>query len=251
MDTATTPLTVGGCLGDAFNHISKQWRAWLGSALVYFGGVFGMVFVLVVPLAVVGVFGVAFISAASGGEPDDTMMMLMLAPLVLFGFVFWLALVYIGAIAPLGMARLALLALRGEPTSYWEVFHYARSPGTAIALFFLNLLITLPLLCLGIVPGMIYAIAAGFAPYLIVDRGLGALEAIQGSIELFRSSWGALVLLWLAIIGLTFILSNVPVIGSFAMMLIQSAALGIAYLQLTGQTVGGLDDAGLPRNAAA
>ncbi|MCK6517252.1 hypothetical protein L6R46_19600, partial [Myxococcota bacterium] len=73
MDTATTPLTVGGCLGDAFNHISKQWRAWLGSALVYFGGVFGMVFVLVVPLAVVGVFGVAFISAASGGEPDDTM----------------------------------------------------------------------------------------------------------------------------------------------------------------------------------
>jgi hypothetical protein len=154
MDTATTPLTVGGCLGDAFNHISKQWRAWLGSALVYFGGVFGMVFVLVVPLAVVGVFGVAFISAASGGEPDDTMMMLMLAPLVLFGFVFWLAIVYIGAIAPLGMARLALLALRGEPTSYWEVFHYARSPGTAIALFFLNLLITLPLLCLGIVPGI-------------------------------------------------------------------------------------------------
>ena len=95
------------------------------------------------------------------------------------------------------------------------------------------------------------AFAAGFAPYFVVDRGLGALEAIQASIELFRSSLGPLLLLWLAIIGLTFILSNVPVIGSFAMMLIQSAALGIAYLQLTGQTIGGLNEQGLPREATA
>lgn len=251
MDTPLAPLTVGGCLGDAFNHISKHWRAWLGSVLVYFGGVMGMIFVVFVPLAVMGAIGFVALGAASGGQPNDTVLMLLLAPLLVVTLVFWLAMMYISAIAPLGMARLSLLALRGEPTTYWEVFHYARSPGVALGLFFLNLLITLPLVCLGIIPGILFAFAAGFAPYFVVDRGLGALEAIQASIELFRSSWGPLLLLWLAIIGLTFILSNVPVIGSFAMMLIQSAALGIAYLQLTGQTIGGLNEQGLPREATA
>ncbi|MBK9646276.1 MAG: hypothetical protein IPO67_14175 [Deltaproteobacteria bacterium] len=66
MDTTLAPLTVGGGLGDAFNHLSKNWHAWIGSALVYFGGVFGVVFVLIMPLVFVGVFGVAFFSAASG-----------------------------------------------------------------------------------------------------------------------------------------------------------------------------------------
>ena len=75
------------------------------------------------------------------------------------------------------------------------------------------------------------------------------MEAIQASIELFRSAWGSLLLLWFAIVGLTLVLSNVPVIGAFAMMLVQSAAMGIAYLQLTGQTIGGLDERGLPRKA--
>ena len=80
MDTAITPLTVGGCLGDAFNHIGKQWRAWMGSALVYFGGVFGLVFVLLFPLMFVGIFGFAFVGAASGGQPDSGMMLLLFAP---------------------------------------------------------------------------------------------------------------------------------------------------------------------------
>ncbi|MBK9646275.1 MAG: hypothetical protein IPO67_14170 [Deltaproteobacteria bacterium] len=178
-------------------------------------------------------------------------MLLVLAPVVLLGLVFWLAMMYIAAIAPLGMARLSLLALRGEPTTYWEIFHYARTPGPAMGLFFLDLLITFPLFCLGFIPGLVFRVAALFAPYLMVDRGLGPLEAIQGSIELFRSSWRTMLLLWVAIIGLTIIFSNVPVIGAFAMMLVQSAAIGIAYLQLTGQTIGGLDDDGLPRRAPA
>jgi hypothetical protein len=249
MDISITPITVGGCLSDAFNHLGKCWRAWLGSALVYFGGTMGLVFVVVVPVAVLGVFGVAFISAASGGQPDDTTMLLVLAPVLLMGGVFALAMFYIAAIVPLGMARLSLLALRGEPTTYWEVFHYARSPGVALGLFFLNMLIAFPLLCLGFFPGLIYGFAAGFAPHFIVDRGLGPLEAIQASVELFRSAWGTLLLLWFAIIGLTLVLSNVPVIGAFAMMLVQSAAMGILYLQLTGQTIGGLDERGLPRKA--
>ncbi|MBK7758515.1 MAG: hypothetical protein IPI35_19390 [Deltaproteobacteria bacterium] len=251
MDTVLAPLTVGGCLSDAFNHLSKRWRAWVGSALVYFGGVFGVVFMLVMPLVFVGVFGLAFVSAASGGNPDSAVMLLLLAPVVLMGVVFWLGMMFIAAIVPLGMARLSLRALRCESTTYWEIFHYARTPGPAIGLFFLNLLITFPLLCLGILPGLIYGVAALFAPLLMVDRELGPLEAIQGSIELFRSSWGPMLLLWVAIIGLTIIFSNVPVIGAFAMMLVQSAAIGIAYLQLTGQTIGGLDDDGLPRRAPA
>ena len=249
MDTAITPLTVGGCLGDAFNHIGKQWRAWMGSALVYFGGVFGLVFVLLFPLMFVGIFGFAFVGAASGGQPDSGMMLLLFAPLALLSLVFFLAMMFIGAIAYLGMARLSLLALRGEPTTYWEVFHYARSPGPALGLFFLVMLITFPLFCLGFIPGIVFGVAVLFAPYLVVDRGLGPLEAIQGSIELFRSSWGVMLLLWFALIALNFIMSNIPLLGPFAMMLVQSSAFGIAYLQLTGQTVGGLDEQGLPRKA--
>ena len=107
------------------------------------------------------------------------------------------------------------------------------------------------LLCLGIIPGVVYFFVSGFAPYFVVDRGFGASEAIQGSIKLFRSSRGTLLLLWLAIIGLTFILTNISIIGAFAMMIIESAALGIAYLQLTGQTIGGLNEQGLPREATA
>jgi hypothetical protein len=250
METTLTPLTVGGCLSDAFNHVSKQWRAWIGSALVYFGGMFGLIIVLVMPVTFVAVFGAAFVGAASGGQPDSGMMLLLLAPMLLLGLVFFLAMLFIAAIAYLGMARLSLLALRGEPTTYWEVFHYARAPGQALSLFFLVMLITLPLFCLGVIPAIIFGIMALFAPYLMIDRGLSPMEAIQGSIELFRSSWVPLTLLWLALVALNLILSNIPIIGAFAMMLIQPAAFGIAYLQLTGQTIGGLDDVGLPRKAA-
>lgn len=249
MDTPVTPLTVGGCLGDAFNHLSKQWRAWVGSAMVYFGGALGLAFIVVVPAAFLALFGFAFVSAAAAGQPDDMVVALLIAPVVVIGLVCWLGLMYLAAIVPLGMARLALRALRGEPTTIWELLHYARSPGSAIVLFLLNMVITLPLFCLGFFPAFIYAFAASFAPHLIVDRDLSPWEAIQGSIELFRSAWGPLTLLWFANVGLTLVLSNLPVLGAFAMMLIQAAAMGIAYLQLTGQTIGGLDDEGLPRKA--
>jgi hypothetical protein len=251
MDPVIAPLTVGGCLSDAFNHLSKRWRDWLGSMLVYFGGAFGLVFIITVPMVLIGAFGVAFVGAAQGGEPDSGTMMLLLAPVLVVGLVLWLGLMFVAAIVPLGTARLALLALRGQPTTYWELFHYARAPGPAIMLFLLNLLITLPLLCLGVFPGLIYAFAASFAPHLMVDRDLSPLEAIQGSIELFRASWGPLMLLWLANVGLTLVLSNIPVIGAFGMMLVQAAAMTIAYLQLTGQTIGGLNGQGLPRKAQA
>ena len=251
MDTTLAPLTVGGGFGDAFNHLSKNWHAWIGSALVYFGGMMGLAFVVIIPLVTVAVFGVAIFGATRGGPADDSTMLLVVAPLALFGLVFCLAMLYLMAISYLGTARLSLLALRGEPTTYWEIFHYARTPGPALGLFFLVTLIAFPLFCLGFIPGLVFRVAALFAPYLMVDRGLGPLEAIQGSIELFRSSWRTMLPFWFALAGLSLIMRTFPLLGAFAMMLVQSAAIGIAYLQLTGQTIGGLDDDGLPRRAPA
>ncbi|MDF1523156.1 MAG: hypothetical protein P1P87_10100 [Trueperaceae bacterium] len=74
-----------------------------------------------------------------------------------------------------------------------------------------------------------YALFAGFAPYLVADRGMDAFAAIATSFRLVRHRWGALLVLRLQL-GALLALAALPLglgliwAGPYAV-----AALGVAF----------------------
>ncbi len=169
--------------------------------------------------------------------------------------VFSLLLAGVNAIFFGGLYKMALRQARGEPISVAGLFsgfpqalpllmvavavsggvallegaclgllHLAHVPVT-LAASLSSLLIVLPTL---VVQGLLM-----FAPLLIVDKGVGAGEAIQGSLRLVRDQWVMAVLAYfvLALIGgLGVIACGVGMLATYPVFLISIAA---GYLALT------------------
>lgn len=87
-------------------------------------------------------------------------------------------------------------------------------------------------LILLIVPGIILAIALSFAPYLVIDKRLGAIAALKESIRLTRGNRWKLFLLMLAICGLNIVGALALLVGLFVSVPVSMLAIAHAYRTL-------------------
>jgi|CXWL01.1.fsa_nt_gi uncharacterized membrane protein len=89
-------------------------------------------------------------------------------------------------------------------------------------------------LVLLIVPGIIFALMFSMAGFLVVEKGMGPIEALKESARLTKGSRWKLFLLGLALTGLT-ILGIIPLmLGLFVVVPLSMLALVHAYRTLTG-----------------
>ena len=77
-----------------------------------------------------------------------------------------------------------------------------------------------------LIPGVFFAVRTSFAPYLVVDKNLGPIEALKESNEMVTGySWQ--ILLYIVLYGFTNIVTGcIPVVGA-------AAAMGFFDLLLT------------------
>jgi uncharacterized membrane protein len=206
-------LSVGDCVRYAWETFKQ--RPW---------------FLIGVPLLALIIGGIpgAFGPHAEIG-PDGQ---LIQPPLSVYGTVVTLISIVVSIFVSLGLTTFSLRAhdnvAAAQVSDLWNPAPFWRYLGAyvltvlAIALGFLAL----------IVPGVILAVGLAFVPFLVIDRGLGPIEAMKESWRLTRGHKMQLFLLVLALIGITLLGLLALVVGVFVALPINMIAFAHAYRTL-------------------
>ena len=109
-----------------------------------------------------------------------------------------------------------------NPGPFWRFLGAHILTVLAIALGFLAL----------IVPGIILSMGLAFVPYLVVDRGLGPIEAIKESWRITKGHKWQLLLLFLALLGINLLGILALIIGIFVTVPVTMLAFAHAYRTL-------------------
>ncbi|MAG59600.1 hypothetical protein CMO96_02305 [Candidatus Woesebacteria bacterium] len=96
-----------------------------------------------------------------------------------------------------------------------------------------------------IIPGIIFSTRLQFAPYFVVDKGVGPFEAIRKSWGATRGSFFNLILLWLMFIGINFVGFLALGIG----LLVTIPLTGIALAHVYRKLESGASNASSPASA--
>jgi uncharacterized membrane protein len=110
-----------------------------------------------------------------------------------------------------------------NPGPFWRFLGAHILTVIAIALGFIAL----------IVPGVILAMGLMFVPYLVIDRGLGPIEAMKESWRVTKGHKWQLFLLFLALIGINLLGVAALVVGLLVSVPITMLAAAHAYRTLT------------------
>jgi uncharacterized paraquat-inducible protein A len=186
----------GPWISEGWHMFAEQWGVWVVHMLVFF---------LAATIPAIPFYAVIFITIAASQENPQATGALIL-PLVL---VFMLALMLLTAFLFGGTYRTALKQLRGEPISLGDLFSgwdcFGRMLGGLLLVTLLSFAGTL--LCF--FPAFIVAGLVFFTFPLIVDRGMGPLEAVQASVDVTRGDW-------LMFTCFAFVVQLIAGVGAFA-----------------------------------
>lgn len=134
-----------------------------------------------------------------------------------------------------GITGFALKITRGHRAQLGDVFKGAPYMG---AILLANLLVAVGVLlgsALLIVPGIIFGLGCSFVHLFIVDRGLGAVEAVKASWELSRGHRANIFLMHLMIAGIAILGACACGVGALIVGPIQQVATVYVYLRLHGE----------------
>ncbi len=126
----------------------------------------------------------------------------------------------------LGYVRMMLHLVRGEPAAFGDLFSATPVIVAGLVASLLTGLATLAGTCLLVVPGVIVALGLLFANWVIVDQGLGPVEALKASWRLTSGEKGRLFLWALVVVGLA-------IVGGLACCVGLLVALPVAGLGTT------------------
>ena len=189
------------------------------------------------PWILIGAFVLAIVIAALPGVfgPQPTMLpdgQIVPPPASAFGTIVALASIVVSMFVGLGLTTFSLRAhdnINGvqiadlwNPGPFWRFVGAHILTVIAIALGFLAL----------IVPGIILSMGLAFVPYLVVDRGLGPIEAIKESWRITKGHKWQLLLLFLALLGINLLGILALIIGIFVTVPITMLAFAHAYRTL-------------------
>jgi uncharacterized membrane protein len=149
-------------------------------------------------------------------------------------FLFQLVAIAVGAIAGLGIYRVALMITAGEPVSVGKAFQYDRMGEWVVfsVVFGLGVGITL-LLC--IIPGLFFLAFFGLAPFYFLDGNMSLGEAFGASRQAVSSKGLAFPILLSIVVGaLGLILCGV---GALVTEPIAYVAVAFLYRYAAGQPV--------------
>lgn len=134
-----------------------------------------------------------------------------------------------------GMTIFSLHVARGQPYSMGDLFAGGRHFISMLAgLVVFGLLVLIGLGCL-IVPGVILMLGWYFFVPIIVDKGLGPIEALKESWRITDGKKSDVLLLVLAMIGASIAGMCACCVGLLIAMPVCQIALVYAYLRLSGQ----------------
>lgn len=218
-------------LSGAWNVFTRQWTPLCVGILI-------MGAILAVPILVVYIGGMAMAVAATetasrGGDPDAGIA-------IALGFVgvVGAVMMLVFLLSPIFTARylrMVMTAVRGGTPAIGDLFKGEMRYGSMLALVVLHALVVGLGYMLLIVPGVILAIGLQFSAFFVVDRGMGAVEAMKASWELTKGRKGQVFVVVLLMGLVAAGAGMIPFVGHFIGYSIMFLGLAIAYMRLTGE----------------
>ncbi|HNS47911.1 MAG TPA: DUF975 family protein [bacterium] len=132
----------------------------------------------------------------------------------------------------LGMTRINLNFVDGQPSELRDLFGSGRFFWPYLGASLLYLLAIVIGLILLVIPGFYLAIRLQFFPYLIVERGMGPVEALRKSAAITRGSVWRLFLFSLLLIGVNILGLLALVVGLFVTVPTTMLAMARVYRNL-------------------
>lgn len=156
---------------------------------------------------------------------------------VLFaGALITLVAVLVGSIVQAGFIQGALRISRGEQLSLDTFFKFKNLTAVVVASVLVAVLTAVGyLLCY--LPGIAVALLAQFTLYYVVDRGIGAVDAIKASFDLVVKNVGTTLLLFLGIMVVSAIGGLACGIGTLVAAPVALLAQAYVYRRLNGEPV--------------
>lgn len=214
-------------MGDAFQYGWRKFLANLGpillAALVYLA-IMGALQLL--NYGAVGDLG----STTDRTSGPGTIWSLLTA--AIFGFVF----VVFSAVMQAGIARGVLAITHGHRLELATMFRFENIVTVIVAGLLVGVATAVGLL-LCVLPGLIVAFFSQFYVWFIVDKRLGAVDAIKASFRLVNSNIGAMVLFFLATLLAYVVGALLCGIGLLAAIPVIYIAQGYTYRRLQGEQV--------------
>lgn len=153
-------------------------------------------------------------------------------------FIFTLISIFFSILVDMGIVRTSLKISNQEKGDVFDLFN-------CYPLFFKYLWSTIlyGLMVIGgfillVVPGVIVAIRGSMYRYLIIDKGLGPLEAIKESFRLTKGSGWDLFVLYCLLVGINILGLLALVLGLFATIPVGMIASVFVYRKLLGVVSG-------------
>jgi uncharacterized membrane protein len=143
-------------------------------------------------------------------------------------------------VAPIFTARLLrmfLTAVRGGTPTVGDIFKGETRYGSMVALTFLQSTCIFLGYLLLIVPGVILAIGLYFSVYFVVDRRMGAVEAMKASWAATKGRKGQVFVLMLLLGLVSAGCGMIPFVGNFIGYSLMFLGISIAFLRLMGEPV--------------
>jgi uncharacterized membrane protein len=176
--------------------------------------------------------------AAAGARHAGSAGLGVLGPLYWIALlVSWVVNIVVSSFFVAGMYRFALKVARGEPYAFNDLFSGAP---IFVSVLVANVAVAIPVVIgfmLLIVPGAILALGLSMTLPLIVDRGIGPIEALSASWKLTDGHKGNLFVFGLLVFGLS--IAGVCACGVGIFLVIPLVYIGqmYIYLKLSGQQV--------------
>lgn len=119
-----------------------------------------------------------------------------------------------------------------HPHPFWKFAAAIMLAGIAILIGFILL----------IIPGIILGILFAFVGYLVIDKGLGPIEAIKESVRITKGNRLQIFLLGLALFGINLLGLIALIVGLLVTVPVSFLAMVHAYRTLTGSVVAAVEE---------
>lgn len=186
--------------------------------------------VIFIPL-IIGIPEIAIQIMNYKGE-NNTLTMIGLLVQVLM----WPVKVCVQMVLAMGMIRISLKALDGQPFSFNDYMEAAPN----FLNFFAAGFMYGAMFCIGllffILPGLAAFVVFHWYAYLIIDKKFGPLQALGGSLALCKDAYMDLAILWLVIFAINIVGAIALIIGLIPAQLLTLLILARVYRRLVENT---------------
>ncbi len=216
---------LGPWLNATKDHVLRHWQAHLlPLVLLYAGG-------MVVGLVGTVVFLAGGIAVTVVGAIVQSGWLAALAMVVFFGGALLAIVIMALALTPIyfGHVRVVLRAHRGEAPDPSDLYWGFRNIGKVATYVVVSGVISVTAAMLCYFPALLVSVAFMFAVVAMVDRDLGAVDALKASWELAKPRFLELLVVLFIFFAAMMVLSYVPIVGPFLGTIAWVGATNVIY----------------------